>query len=86
MAQIVITIPDEKVQEALLRVSTSMGYADNILDENGNSIPNPQTRAQFVKSEIIRHLKRLAKNAIQAEAEQGLSTQADTDTDALGIS
>jgi hypothetical protein len=85
MAQIVITIPDDKVQQVLDILCKIFGYNVEILNDDGDSIPNPQTKSQFVKSIIIDFIKRKIKSYKLNEISLVSDTQANTDTDALGI-
>jgi len=87
MAQIVIEIPDAKAQEALLRISTALDYEENIYDDDTASIiPNPETRAQFVKRRIVDHLKSLARTGYRIAGQQTLEDQSTQSTEELNIS
>jgi hypothetical protein len=86
MAQINITIPDGKLQEAVLRFSNELGYNDNILDIDGNLIPNPESRGQYSQRMIVRHVKRVIDSNIKREKRLVSDQEASGDTDALGIS
>ena len=59
MAQLIITVPDDIAEEALLAISTQRGYRETTGDEfGGETEPNPQTRVAFIKQTIINDLKR----------------------------
>ena len=62
MASIEIEIPDDQVEEVLEELGGHFGYSPTILDGQGESIPNPQTKPEFVKSGIVKYLKDIIKS------------------------
>ena len=57
MADIIITIPNAQLNRVVNSVCSLRGYQDNILDIDGNSTPNPETRQQFARRQLIEFLK-----------------------------
>jgi len=66
--QITITIPDEIAPRVIDGVAGQHGYQETVLDEEGNEIPNPETKAQFAKRVILEGVKNavLSWEAVQA--------------------
>lgn len=54
MAQITITIPDNKIE----LIKKSLDYQEQIPDETGNLVPNPQTPKSFLTDWLKDQLKR----------------------------
>ena len=52
MADLTFTIPDEYLGDVIEAMAFNYGYQDNVIDENGSIIPNPQTKVQFAKTTI----------------------------------
>lgn len=57
MANITINIPDNQITRVLDGIAEDNGYQATIIDEEGNSIPNPETKAQFAKRIVIERVK-----------------------------
>jgi len=60
MAQIIINIPDDKVQELLAAISDNYGYETDIGTPD-NPQANPESRAQFSKRQMIAWMKNQLK-------------------------
>jgi hypothetical protein len=69
MANVTITIPDDRLQRVLNKFAIAHGYQVNIPDPTtpGQRIPNPQTRAQFLKAQIIKFIQESVKSVEIAE-------------------
>ena len=52
MATISINIPTDKTAEVIEALCYGK-YQDTITDAEGNSVPNPVTKAQFAKQQVI---------------------------------
>ena len=55
-------IPDEKVPE-LIEIFGEY-YDEQIFDENGEFIPNPQTKAQFANTQFDNRIKNYIKDIV----------------------
>lgn len=80
MANISITIPDDKVSELLDAFATEYGYQDTIGGQ-----PNPQTKAQFAKSKLIEFMKSVYKSSKIKAGSATVITSADDDTRNLNL-
>ena len=67
MADLKITIPDEKAENVIDVLSKRFGYQDMIMD-GATEIPNPMTKANFIKYNIIQYLKIQYREAKADEA------------------
>lgn len=76
MAKFTITIPDDKVSEIVQAISDRTGWTATILDENGNEIPNPETRAQWSKRQIRDYIKNLYRKWKAQQARAALDVEA----------
>jgi hypothetical protein len=63
MADITITIADDKLQERIEDFALVHNYQDQIEDDEGNFIPNPQSKAQFAKMCIKNYIKKISEQA-----------------------
>ena len=61
MAQLIINIPNDKVTRVMDALTGAWGYEPLILSEI-EMIPNPETKAAFVKRHIIDDLKEVIYN------------------------
>jgi len=57
MAQIILNIPDAVYQRVLDGFSTIHSRPDNVIDGNGNSVVNPESKGDFTKRLLIEWLK-----------------------------
>src|SRR5512143_1305688 len=57
MATITVTIPDDKLARVIDGVAAAGGYQENIRQPDGSTIPNPETKGQFVKRMVVRWVK-----------------------------
>lgn len=72
MAQLVTEIPDADfvdVRDTLARV---WKYPTTIDDGNGNQIPNPQSKAQFLKAYVAKFIKDAYKFGKAQELDQDI--------------
>lgn len=76
MAQIIIEVPDVILADVRDTLALKWGYSSTIVDGSGNQIPNTQSKAAFVKSEIAKFVKTSYQSA-KAEA-QAIAAQETT--------
>jgi hypothetical protein len=74
---ITLTIPDEQAARVMNALCVRYGYQETIADPNGGDvlqyIPNPQTKAQFAREQIISFLKRITTDVELEEARKAVS-------------
>ncbi len=58
MASITLTVPDDIAPRVVDAVCARYGYSDTITDDQGNVIPNPTTKAAFMRVVLYQFLKR----------------------------
>lgn len=79
-----ITVPDELVPQLLEAFAQVFNRPETVIDEHGNEVPNPETKAQFAKRHIrrfIRDVWRVYKsNRAAEEAKKKALEQAETET------
>lgn len=68
MANITIQIPDALLPRVINGLSTFYGYQAEVINTEGQTIPNPQTKAQFAKKQLIEHIKHCVKTVETDEA------------------
>lgn len=73
--KITLDIPDTFADRVIAAISDTYGYQETIRDEEGNEMPNPQTRAQFARSQVLRFLKETTV-AYEANREASLAREA----------
>lgn len=56
MAQFVITIPDDKVTAVVNAFAKQYSYQD-MIEQGGVQIPNPETKPKFAKRMILQFIK-----------------------------
>jgi hypothetical protein len=83
MAQLIIDIPDNKVDDVVDSICFAYNYQDQIeqFDASGNStgfIPNPETKIQFAKKQIIQLIKIEVIRAKKSQLTSDLNTNLDT--------
>jgi hypothetical protein len=79
MATLSITVPDAIVQRVLNGAAYYNGYQDQVQDGNGNLVPNPMTKVQFVKNIIKTYIKNCV-TAYEATHAAEVARQAATDS------
>lgn len=57
MAQITITIPNPVLDRVLVGFTNNRGYQATTINSEGQSIPNPVTRAEYSKQQLIQFIK-----------------------------
>ena len=57
-----VTVPDAQATDILNDFCVYQGYKSIIKDDQGNEIPNPQTKAQFAKAVIANFVKESIKS------------------------
>jgi hypothetical protein len=74
---ITLTIPDEQAARVMNALCVRYGYQETIADPNGGDvlqyIPNPQTKAQFARAQIILFLKQVTTEVELDEARNAIS-------------
>ena len=58
---VVITIPDDKVQLVVEAFCEMYGYSEQIEGKEGNTISNPVSKEEFTRRKIIEFIKRIVK-------------------------
>ena len=83
MADITITIPNPVLPRVVDAIATEYGYQANIPDVGnpGQFIPNPETKNQFAKKQVIEFLKRTVKTAEKSNAIVTARNAVETDVD-----
>lgn len=78
--QLTINIEDTQRHRVLNALSTYYGYQDRVVDPNNLNvvqtyIDNPLTKAQFVKQQIVEHIKNIVKQVELDEARRNLTVE-----------
>lgn len=68
MAVISINIPDNLLPRVINGIAVFYGYQAEVQNENGETVANPQTKAQFAKKQLIEHIKHCVKTVETDEA------------------
>ena len=68
MATINITIPDDKVGRIITAFCDKYNYQDFVRDSEETLIPNPQSKAAFVKAKVIDYIKNTTERMERQEA------------------
>ena len=87
-ASITITIPDGKANAIIDAFATQYNYQDEIGDEDGNMIPNPQTKKQFaleVIKSFVREVYKATKVKEVGTTIEQVRTGADDYTDEIAV-
>lgn len=76
--QLVINIEDAQRNRVINALAKYYNYADKIIDTNNNNvvvsyIDNPQTKGQFVKEQIVEHIKNIVKQVELDEIKRNLT-------------
>lgn len=71
MATITFNIPDAVMPDFIEKMALHFGYRD-FLDEE-KTIPNPQTKAQYIRARIIAHWKECYKAEKRKIEEQAIN-------------
>lgn len=66
-----ITIPDTQIQRVIDAFAAEFGYQSTITNADGTTSPNPVTKAQFAKQQLIAYIKQITRNY---EANQAAAT------------
>lgn len=76
-AELSITIPDAIAPRVLNALAKKWGYDQKVLNEQGQWVDQPLTKAQFVKAKLIEYLKRevVEQEQIDASEEAALSAR-----------
>lgn len=76
MATISFTIPDDKLQRIIDGYSKAHNYQEKvILEVDGVGVPNPESRAAFVKRLVAEHIKRTVLGYEASQSETTLKTE-----------
>lgn len=57
MAQITINIPNDQLSRVINAMAVQYGYEETIINQSGQVIANPQTKAEFAKAMVIKFAK-----------------------------
>ena len=70
--QLTITIPDVQLKRVLDGVAWDNNYQATVADpkDNTKTIPNTETKAQFVKRMLVERLKGMVKGGEQKQADE----------------
>ena len=71
MTTITLTIPDAQITRVVDAFATAYGYQANIPNPDGAPLPNPETRPQFMRRQIMVFIKRTVQSTeavVAAEA------------------
>ena len=85
MATISTTIPDEYLPRVIEALAGNYGYETNIKDAEGNTIPNPETKAQFAKRMMAQWVKQNISAWESNEAAQVARTAAIANVELINI-
>jgi hypothetical protein len=85
MASFTINYPDGMGQRILDGFCSSYGYQDQIRTADNQLIPNPETKAEFLKRKVGEFVKSAWKSAEVAEAKRAAAATI-TDIDDVDIS
>ena len=81
MAQISITIPDDRLQRVLDGFASAMKYPDLVPGADGMPIPNPETKQQFFRRMLLEYIRTVVRAEERKAAVAALPPPAD-----LGLS
>lgn len=84
MADFTVTVPTDMVDDLLNGFARRFNYEENIYNELGEQIPNPQTKAQFAKMQLFRWMRGIyieEKEAATVVARAAVINTATTDFD-----
>jgi hypothetical protein len=86
MADITITIPNDKLDIVVDAFADQYNYQETIGDEDGNQIPNPTSKNQFAKNIIKSFVKQVyvAKKVKELDATRQ-TTVDNAETDVSGV-
>jgi len=73
--QICITVPAVAKQRAINGFADLYRYQENIINESGALIPNPQTKGQFAKAKVVEYVKSTIRRAETMKAQQAISVE-----------
>ena len=88
MAEIVIKIPDAKLNRVVDGVCGNFGYQENVPDpdNDGEVMPNPQTKGQFAKAQIVKYTKDCVRAYEYKVSEATERSRVNQEVDDIGIS
>lgn len=75
MVKITFEFPDESLNQLVSDFCERYGYQDEIEDADGNPIPNPQSRVNFVASKIISDAKAVSYEHQRQKAYRAINEQ-----------
>jgi len=84
MTDIIITIPTEHVQRVLEGICGRFGYRETI-EEDGELVPNPITRAQFSKAKVVEHVIKWLIHYEKTQQIENVEEIITLDVESLGI-
>lgn len=77
MATVSITIPNNEVERIENAFAAAYGYQETIQDVNNPEVltPNPTTKTQFTRQQIIRYIKNVVRDQEKRQAEAQINIQ-----------
>lgn len=84
MAQIIIDIPAGVTTRVLNAIAVKYGYQETLpagTPEEPTTIPNPETKAQFAKRMVIKHVKDIVREYEASQAQTAAFNSAATTAD-----
>ena len=82
---ITFTIPDDKINRIRDAFCTEFSYQDTITNQDGTTSPNPQTKLQFTKAQIVDYIKQVTRNYEGRIAENTARTTINNDVNSISI-
>ena len=86
MALISIQIPDDKLNMVVGHIGVALNYQTNVAGPNNTTIPNPETRGQFIRKHMAQYAKALAVRGARMDAERVAGDAAQSTINAINIS
>ncbi len=81
--KITITIPDTVKDRVETAFANTYGYQDTMTDEKGEVVDNTQTKADFLKAQLVSKLKNIVKN--YESQQKRITVEATIDKDLTNI-
>jgi len=79
--QIIFNIANEDLPRVITAFTVTFNYQETIIDENGDEVPNPETKAQFTKRMWIKYGKDVTRNYEDETAHEALPEPEDVDVE-----
>ncbi len=73
-----ITFPTQEMEDQTVReLSDQYGYDEMVYDDNGNLIPNPETRLDFAKRSVAKGFSEIVRSRVVAKGGEAIAAQYD---------